>query len=423
MMIDVYSVIVDRANRQREKIDVSDLIDSIRARGVITPIIVEERDGQYHLIAGERRLIASKELGLKEMPVRLLGTLSPVERQIIELEENIKRKDLDWKDQVKSVLRIHRLYELSSASWTQTQTASALCMDQATISQILRVAEETHEKPDHPLLKLTGYRPAYNQVTRKQQRAVDDALSDLLQVDEPKPVIEMPDSILNDDFLSWAPTYSGRLFTFVHCDFPYGINLQDSEQAKSADWGAYQDDEPVYWELIKCLCDNINRLMAPSSHLLFWLSSDISIQFETLARFEEWAPSLRFQFKPLIWFKSDNRGILADPKRGPRHVYESCLLASRGDRPIISAVSDCYAAPTGEKVHQSEKVEPMLRHFFRMLVDQDSRVLDPTCGAGSAIRAADSLGAEFVLGIERDPGTAELARTRLRQHRALRSIV
>lgn len=51
----------------------------------------------------------------------------------------------------------------------------------------------------------------------------------------------------------------------------------------------------------------------------------------------------------------------------------------------------------------------MLRHFFRMFVDENSKVLDPTCGSGSALRAAKSLDAEYVLGIEKDEGFAERA--------------
>lgn len=44
----------------------------------------------------------------------------------------------------------------------------------------------------------------------------------------------------------------------------------------------------------------------------------------------------------------------------------------------------------------------MLEHFFRMLVDEHSRVLDPTCGSGMAIKAAEAAGAAFALGLERD---------------------
>jgi hypothetical protein len=103
---------------------------------------------------------------------------------------------------------------------------------------------------------------------------------------------------------------------------------------------------------------------------------------------------------PLVWMKSDNIGLLPDPQRGPRRIYETCLFGARGDRKIVSSVSNAYAAPTDRTQHMSTKPEPVLRHFFRMFVDENSIVLDPTCGSGSALRAAESLGAAHTLGVE-----------------------
>jgi DNA modification methylase len=51
--------------------------------------------------------------------------------------------------------------------------------------------------------------------------------------------------------------------------------------------------------------------------------------------------------------------------------------------------------------------EPMLRHFFRMFVDDSTSMLDPTCGSGTALRAANELDAAHVLGLEINPEFAE----------------
>ena len=58
----------------------------------------------------------------------------------------------------------------------------------------------------------------------------------------------------------------------------------------------------------------------------------------------------------------------------------------------------------------SEKSQDMLEHFFRMVVDENTRLLDPTCGSGSSLRAADNLGAASVLGLEINPEFADNAR-------------
>ena len=118
--------------------------------------------------------------------------------------------------------------------------------------------------------------------------------------------------------------------------------------------------------------------------------------------------------------KSDGAGIIPDPQRGPRQVYETCFLGSRGDRKIVRAVANGYSAPTVRDRHMSEKPESVLRHFFSMLVDENTVMLDPTCGSGSALRAAESLGAKYCFGIEINEEFAGIARTALDRARKLR---
>jgi DNA modification methylase len=48
----------------------------------------------------------------------------------------------------------------------------------------------------------------------------------------------------------------------------------------------------------------------------------------------------------------------------------------------------------------SEKPVTMLNHFMRMIVDNTTRILDPTCGSGNSIKGALALGANAALGIE-----------------------
>jgi DNA modification methylase len=61
----------------------------------------------------------------------------------------------------------------------------------------------------------------------------------------------------------------------------------------------------------------------------------------------------------------------------------------------------------------SEKPMPVLEHFFRMIIDETSLVLDPTCGSGNAIKAAEAAGANWATGLELSPDYAEGARQNL----------
>ena len=150
---------------------------------------------------------------------------------------------------------------------------------------------------------------------------------------------------------------------------------------------------------------------------MFWYSNRAEVEAATRAALLR-IPGFSFFRFPLVWHKSDNAGFMTPGT--PRHVYETCLVGGRGDRPIVKYVSDCYSAPTDNSLHLSAKPEPMLRYFMGMFCDEHSRVLDPTCGGGSALRAAESLRAERVLGLEVSPEMARAANTELLKARALR---
>ena len=433
---------VNRDARQRREINVSDLVDSVRKYGVISPIIVT-RD--LELIAGERRLTASREAGWRDIPCRFVDELSPTEAQVIELEENLKRQDLPWRDQTAAISRLHELYAKQDESWTKAKTAESIGLSPQWLSHVLRVAAELQSPKITNAATLVA---AYNILSRGDERKIGDALSDIISAGnemfrdgaeaesgtqaepgdagasqtipaKPKET-PTPESILNLDFLSWAPAYTGRPFNFIHCDFPYGINVFGGEMSGKNKWTTYDDDPEVYWKLIKCLCGNLDKIMAHSGHLMFWFSMEH--YGETLDLFRQHAPSLEFNAFPLVWVKSDNVGILPDPKRGPRRIYETALVASREDKLIVQAVSNAYAAPTDKAHHPSTKPEPVLRHFFRMFVDESTSILDPTCGGGSALRAAESLGANRVLGLEVNLEHFNSARSALNQFRIMRKV-
>jgi DNA modification methylase len=187
--------------------------------------------------------------------------------------------------------------------------------------------------------------------------------------------------------------------------------MHKSEQGSGSAHGTYEDTPEIYWSLVDTLLAHLDNFCEESAHLLFWFSMDYYT--ETLEKL-----STRFSVNPfpLIWHKSDGSGILPDPNRGPRRTYETALFASRGDRKIVRAVSNSVASPIQRGRHMSEKPQAVLGHFFRMLVDSHSAVLDPTCGSGSAIRAAVTAGAGRYLGIELNKEFADHADEVLQAH-------
>jgi ParB family chromosome partitioning protein len=452
-LVPIGQIKVNRDERQRRQIDTKDLEASIRRRGLLNPIIISD---DFTLQTGERRLTACKNLGYTDILTRFASDLSPTEAQIIELEENIKRTDLEWQDLAKAIGRIHRLFVDLDPDWTITKTGEECCITQGTASLYLLVEARMGEER---VATATTVREAYNIISRRDQRAAGAALQELLDApdltdtgeaeaapngagglaalaDLAQPhgtrivvppvtpvVLAQPEAILHANFLDWAPNYRGAKFNFVHCDFPYGIDLFSGPQGRGAEpTGGYQDTEGTYANLLACFCHNLDRFMSISAHLMFWLSADFQTVQKTLDYFSRNAPSLHFHKFPLIWQKSDNTGIASDPRHWPRHTYEMCLLASRGGRQIVQIKADAHVSQIDRTLHPSCKPEPMLRHFMTMLVDETTTFLDPTCGSASSLRAAESLGAARVLGLEADEQYLDPARTALKQFRMKRAL-
>jgi len=73
---------------------ITELAESIREQGLLSPIIVRPDGNKYQIIAGERRYKAAQQAGLKEVPA-LIKKVSDSEARIISLIENIQREDLN----------------------------------------------------------------------------------------------------------------------------------------------------------------------------------------------------------------------------------------------------------------------------------------------------------------------------------------
>ncbi len=99
----VPSPLQPRREFQREALE--ELVDSIRQRGIIQPLIVRPVNSRFELIAGERRWRAAKEVGLTEAPaiVRQATDLEVLELSLI---ENLQRADLNPIEEAQAYARL-----------------------------------------------------------------------------------------------------------------------------------------------------------------------------------------------------------------------------------------------------------------------------------------------------------------------------
>lgn len=395
----IEQVVINREGRQRKELEkLPELAESIRKVGLIHPPVVT-RD--FVLIAGERRLEACRSLGWLEIPVQFADTLDPLELQLLELEENVKRVDLSWQDQNDAIAAYHRLKTEIEPEWTIVSTATELNVSDTWVRRNLTVAK-ARESDVGGVETAAQFSVALGLSQRNFERKKVDTLIDLpaptfLKTD--MPIVEVKAErleLINESFLDWVKA-PPRRFNFIHCDFPYGVNVGDKlGQSAAKGTGTYEDTPDIYFELLSAFVANTDKFIEPSAHLMFWFSMNFFHETKSILREAGWD----INPFPLIWLKSDNAGILPDKDRGPRRIYETALMASRGDRKIVRPVANAFAAPTTREQHTSEKPRPVLEHFFRMFVDDSTTILDPTAGSANALRVARDAGAEYGLGIE-----------------------
>jgi hypothetical protein len=148
--------------------DVTGLMDSIKELGLIQPIVIEmieggdeEHDGQFpRLVAGRRRMHALMQLGHTHVyhgsscdPTKpgfvFYHEQTELKRQLVEFEEDIRRKNRTWQEEVIGIDRIHKIkwamageIDATCAEWGQKQTGELLGISPAKVSYTLRLAEE-----------------------------------------------------------------------------------------------------------------------------------------------------------------------------------------------------------------------------------------------------------------------------------------
>jgi hypothetical protein len=403
------------SDRQRKDLgDLSDMAGSFGDYGQMQAVMITSwkmENGLHKLVYGGRRLGAAMARGDKYIEVKFTDERDPIKLDEMEFVENEQRQDISWLDRMDAVVHIHeeRVARHGSKNWLKKQTAKRLGVSPGLVSDYLGITElvrkgrtKLRKCPD-----LGAARTMMSKILKQEAYAHDEEMGELLSPliggYEITPKSEIP--IITADFCEWVQTYTGPKFNFFHCDFPYGIrtNERGMGSAIAVHDGGYDDSPETYWTLLKALCDNLDRICEDSAHIMFWFS--MHYYAETLAFFKEHSD---FQINPfpLIWVKPGS-GLPGDYMREPRHIYETCLFGSRGGRVLVASGVNAHSAPTDTSDHPTAKPYDMLRKFFPMFVNENTKMLDPTCGSGTALRAAKSLGAEYVLGIEKKPEFVE----------------
>ena len=113
--------------------EMEEMVNSVREKGIITPLLVSKTKSGYQLIAGERRWRAAQKASLERVPV-VVREVTPVESMELALIENIHRKDLNPIEEARAYKRL-----LEETGSTQDSVAKRIGKDRSTITNMLRL--------------------------------------------------------------------------------------------------------------------------------------------------------------------------------------------------------------------------------------------------------------------------------------------
>lgn len=172
------------ANPEQPRVDfpeqeISELSESIKALGVLQPILVRPWAGGYQIVAGERRFRASMRAGLTQIPV-LVKEFSDRETFEVALVENVQRLNLNPLEEAKGYQRLMDEFNLNAQ-----EVAERVGKDRATIANLVRVLKLPQAVQDylreglitvgHAKAILTVKEPAAQ--TSLAQKVIDETLS------------------------------------------------------------------------------------------------------------------------------------------------------------------------------------------------------------------------------------------------------
>ena len=445
--LDIADIIIK--NRARKEIGPLDtLIDSLKESGQLNPILVNE---SYELIAGERRILATKKLGRTQIIARIMPDISPDDALIIERMENLARKDFEWHEELKIRLDLHLMWKANAKEknekWGFRETAAQLRCSTGGLSTDLVLAEAIKTFPQ--LLEYNTKGSAKEAYKKLGQQAAAIQSMDNLPTEEKERMAKLMSGGAIKTLTSEKPAKPSKIIEAQHEDVLPDLNgltggsLMNDEQPALADQPVPSDQpsakiDPVY--VTESYATFINKI--PDNIVgMVELDPPYAIEYEDTAQkstkkkveVKDWTPAKLYEFytlylpllhdkllanswvlcwtgkehiektqaiakesgfkiqAPGVWTKSGG-GASNTPSTTMIPNYENFLLFRKGNATFnhnyLPASITCPSAVKSTRIHEWEKPVDVYDIIFKQISRAGSIMLSPFAGSGNAMISA-----------------------------------
>jgi len=420
------SVIVDERVR-KDMGDIDELCNSIKAVGLIQPIVIS-RDNR--LIAGERRLRALKRLGVDALSHAKTfiynDEVDPLRISAMEIEENVKRKQLTWQEEVLAkkrlldiMVQLHGVSHpghpsrseslgITSAGFGVNKLSALLGESNAQTSKDLELAELITNIPQ--LAKAET-----KEAARRTALLATTVAIALKQSAANPPKQDQKWTLYEGDFVNNVNNIEPSTIDFIVVDPPYGEDSSGmGPNSKQLLASPFQDSLVPTVNLLQNLAVCSWRALRADRFLaVFFGFAVYSILVEALD-----SVGFSVDLSPLIWVK--NTVINTSPYTRYGRSYEPLLLARKGEpklirptqRDVIQIDNVITRGVNEQKLYQAQKPVALIEKLILDLCVPGGTVVDFCAGSGTTGEAALKNGRRVVL-FEKDPTACQIIRGRL----------
>lgn len=423
-----------------------DLVTSIEARGLMHAPVLRQTEAGWTLVAGERRLKAITEMHTLGMALRYdgqiipegslpyvtLGDLTPLEAEEAELDENLKRKDLTWKEHAAALEKLHNLRVAQAEEKLQEAIDAGEVHGDA--SEVAR-AFPKHTVADTAMEVFNSREGYHHDQARKElivARHLDNpAIAKAKDVNEAFKILKAQEEVRRNEALAEAvgATFSADVhqllnincldylrgvegkFDVICTDPPYGMGADSFGDAGGKLTGIthrYDDSLESWRVLLKEFAGLSYRAAKAQAHAYLFCDFD---RFHELKSFMEAAGWYVFR-TPLVIHKLGS-GRVPLPDRGPRRQWELVLYAIKGNKPVTHIYPDVIAAAADESTgHGAQKPVAVIQNLLQRSVRPGDEVFDGFAGSGSIFPAGHGYQCK-VTACELDPASYGISLKRL----------
>lgn len=433
------SIVFELPGQERERKaynNIESLAASIAERGTETPIVLSPlEDGRWLLEAGGRRYTALNSLGVDTL---YYGSVSEPGRpgfvvknritttedhSLTELIENLHRENLDWRDEVKLLVR----------AWNSKKREAVLAgveiyygtfgkmvgnYGYTDINAAIRIHDRLVSDPEF-FAGCSGILPAYQKLLGESRRALEKVMAEQvitkpnhcyspmpegpvsalvldvtkLEYKLPVPEVDLSSRFKLGNSLDWMVEMvrSGQQFDHIICDPDFAVSQERLEAGVAgAGEGIAQSSIDESLDVLRQFLYLAEKTVR--NYCIFWYDLD---HHEKLQRIAELV-GFRVQRWPIIWHKTDYRSNAAPQHNFCKNIEYAMVCAKPGSTLAQVQMSSVIALPSGTTSkdfgHPFAKPLALWQRILAAVAAPGQTTFDPFMGAGSSVVASTRFG-------------------------------